>query len=349
MSPGSFMTPPFAIYLGDAKSLSDAKTGAGLAHWRAEECLCEIAGAGCDTTLGLPRKTVAEAAHLGAKSLVIGVAPFGGRLPESWLPDLIEAAGLGVSIVNGLHDRLSRKQDLVDCAAQSGATLIDVRVPPKDLPVGNGIKRSGLRLLTVGTDCAVGKKYSALTITKALQKAGANASFCATGQTGIMISGRGVPLDAVPCDFISGAIEQLSPAGPDNHWDVIEGQGSLFHPAYAGVTLGLLHGAQPDVLVLCHELGRQTIEFHPDYPIPSFKEARDLYLRHARLTNPKAQIAGVCLNTSRVASSEADAACQAISQSFGVPTIDPLRHSAAPIAQRCLEIADAVRTHEAGA
>ena len=330
------LTPPFLIFLGDARRLSDAKTGAGLVQWRRPDCAGELRLDADTTTVGLPQMTVDQAVAAGICSLVIGVAPLGGRLPAHWLPVLEQAARAGLDLVNGLHDRLTAYPAIVAAAAQSGAALIDLRVPPAALPVGTGARRSGLRLLTVGTDCAVGKKYAALAMTAELQRRGAHANFCATGQTGIMISGRGVPLDAVPCDFISGAIEQLSPATAPDHWDVIEGQGSLFHPSYAGVTLGLIHGAQADALVLCHEAGRAMLDDLPDFPIPPLAEAAELILRHARLTNPAARVVGVCLNTASLDEVGASAACARAQQELGVPACDPIRHGVAAIADACL-------------
>ena len=162
---------------------------------------------------------------------------------------------------------------------------------------GTGKKRSGKRVLTVGTDCAVGKKYTALAIEKEMRSRGVDADFRATGQTGIFISGRGIAVDSVVSDFVSGAAEWLSPAAAPQHWDVIEGQGSLFHPAYAGVTLGLIHGSQPDVMVLCHDLARTGIADYDGYAIPSYEACFEAYLAAARLTNPAARFAGVSLNT----------------------------------------------------
>lgn len=328
---------PFLIFLGDAPRLSDAKTGAGLVQWRGADCAGQLRLTPETASVGLVDMTIAEAASAGIGSLVIGVAPLGGRLPDHWLAALEAAARVGLDLVNGLHDRLTSYPALVAAAAASGARLIDLRVPPERIPVGTGARRSGLRLLTVGTDCAVGKKYSALAMTAALTARGASASFCATGQTGIMISGRGVPLDAVPCDFISGAIEQLSPATAPDHWDVIEGQGSLFHPSYAGVTLGLIHGAQADALVLCLEAGRVRLDDLPDFPIPPLPEAAELILRHARLTNPAARLVGVCLNTAALDEAAAQQACADAAAALGVPACDPIRHGVAAIAEACLE------------
>lgn len=330
------LTPPFLIFLGNAKKFSDAKTGAGLVEWRRDDCAGQLRLTAETTSVGLADMTIDEAAAAGVRSLVIGVAPLGGRLPAHWINALTAAAQAGLDLVNGLHDRLTDYPDLVSAAAASGARLTDLRIPPRTLPVGNGERRSGLRLLTVGTDCAVGKKYSALAIAEAMKQRGLSATFCATGQTGIMISGRGVPLDAVPCDFISGAIEQLSPASEPGHWDIIEGQGSLFHPSYAGVTLGLIHGAQADALVLCHEAGRSHLDDLPSFPIPRLRDAADLILQHARLTNPRARIVGVCLNTWGLSDTEADLACRTASAELDVPTCDPIRHGVETIVDRCL-------------
>lgn len=329
------LDPPFLVFLGDAPRFSDAKTGAGLVQWRRGDCLAQLRLTSSTASVGLPDMDIETALASGARSLVIGVAPLGGRLPGHWLEALTAAAKAGMHIVNGLHDRLSDYPRLVMAASQSGARLIDLRVPAANIPVGTGTSRSGQRLLTVGTDCAVGKKYSALAIAAEMTRRGISATFCATGQTGIMISGRGVPLDAVPCDFISGAIEQLSPAGPSDHWDIIEGQGSLFHPSYAGVTLGLIHGAQADALVLCHEAGRTRLDDLSDFPIPALTEARDLILHHARLTNPGARFVGICLNTSAYTPDEAMRACEQAEAELGIPACDPIRDGVARIVDHC--------------
>lgn len=328
---------PLLIFLGDAQRLSDAKTGAGMVQWRGADCAGQLRLTAETASVGIADMTIAEAASAGVGSLVIGVAPLGGRLPDHWLATLEAAARAGLDLVNGLHDRLTSYPALIAAAAASGAQLIDLRVPPAAIPVGTGARRSGLRLLTVGTDCAVGKKYSALAMTAALSARGVSAAFCATGQTGIMISGRGVPLDAVPCDFISGAIEQLSPACAPDHWDVIEGQGSLFHPSYAGVTLGLIHGAQADALVLCHEAGRERLDDLPDFPIPPLSATAELILRHARLTNSSAKFVGVCLNTAALDEEAANRACAEATAELGIPACDPIRHGVTAIADKCLE------------
>jgi uncharacterized NAD-dependent epimerase/dehydratase family protein len=206
--------------------------------------------------------------------------------------------------------------------------LIDVRIPPANIPVASGRKRIGKRLLTVGTDCALGKKYSALALTRAFKDRGVAADFRATGQTGILICGRGIPMDAVVSDFEAGAAEMLSPDGPPQHWDVIEGQGSLFHPSYAAVSLGLLHGSQPDVLVVCHQVGRTHILGKSDYPLPSLEETIDLNLRLGSRTNPAIRCAGVSLNTSQLEDGTARDLMAMQSQRLGMPVADPIRGGA---------------------
>jgi uncharacterized NAD-dependent epimerase/dehydratase family protein len=200
-----------------------------------------------------------------------------------------------------------------------------VRHSDRTYGAASGRKRSGKRVLTVGTDCALGKKYTALALAANLRKRGVAASFRATGQTGIMISGEGIAIDAVIADFIAGAAEQLSPDNAPNHWDVIEGQGSIFHPAYAGVTLGLLHGSQPDAIVLCHDASRRTIGDYPDYPIPELQVAIDEYLRAGRLTNRGIRCVGVSVNTSSLS----DAGCtdyfRKLTAELALPVCDPLR------------------------
>src|SRR5580765_8632886 len=234
---------PYLLFLGDTTEAGYAKTAFGLRDWASDRCIGEFALPDATVTTGLTRLSPAEARSRGAQSLVIGVANSGGFIADHWIPALLEALEAGLHIVSGMHARLSSIPVLRDAAARAGRRLIDVREPPEGIPIGTGLKRSGKRLLTVGTDCALGKKYTALAIARAFALRGVECDFRATGQTGILIAGRGIPMDAVIADFEAGAAEMLSPAADPNHWDVIEGQGSLFHPAYAGVSLGLLHGS----------------------------------------------------------------------------------------------------------
>jgi len=277
---------------------------------------------------GLPYLTPKEARARGARGLVIGVANSGGIIYESWIPALVEALEAGLDIVSGMHMKLADTPALKAAATRLGRRLIDIRTPPKNIPIGSGHKRGGKRLLTVGTDCALGKKYTALALARAFIARGIDADFRATGQTGILIAGRGMPMDAVVADFEAGAAELLSPDAAAQHWDVIEGQGSLFHPAYAAVSLGLLHGSQPDVFVVCHEPGREFILGHEEFALPSIEETIDMTVRLGRRTNPAIHCSGVSLNTGAL---NADAAVELLAREsarLGLPVADPMRGGA---------------------
>jgi D-glutamate N-acetyltransferase len=316
---------PYLLFLGDVQDKLTAKTAFGLRDWCPDDVVGEWSLPGCGVTLGLARLSPREAAARGAGSIVVGIAPTGGTLPAHWITELAAAADAGLDVVSGLHTRLTSFPDLVQAASRRAVRLIDVRHSVRAYGAATGRKRSGKRVLTVGTDCALGKKYTALALAKNLQKRGVDASFRATGQTGVMISGEGVAIDAVIADFIAGAAEQLSPDNAADHWDVIEGQGSLFHPAYAGVTLGLLHGSQPDAIVLCHDPSRRTIDEYPDFPIPDLQVAIDDYLRAGRLTNPAIRCVGLSINSSSLA----DAGCaeyfRRLTAELGLPVCDPVR------------------------
>lgn len=320
---------PYLLFLGDVTESGFAKTAFGLRDWAPELCIGEFASPGGTVTTGLPKLSPREAAARGARSVIIGVANTGGVLKPGWIPSLVEALEAGLDVVSGMHGRLDASRELKAAAERLGRRLIDVRRPPENIPVGTGRKRTGKRLLAVGTDCALGKKYTALAIARALQGRGIDADFRATGQTGIMIAGSGMPMDAVVSDFVAGAAEVLSPDAAPGHWDVIEGQGSLFHPAYAGVSLGLLHGSQPDVIVLCHEPGRDRLLGYPDFPTPSLEDAIALHLRMGSLTNPKIRCAGVSFNTAAMSAADAEAAMERAAETVCLPVADPMRGGAA--------------------
>lgn len=327
---------PYLLFLGDVTLKSDAKTAFGLRDWCGADVLGEWSLPEASVSLGLPRLTPAMAAAQGAGSIVIGVAAVGGVLPPQWLAELEAALDAGLDVVSGQHSRLSSFPSLVQAAQRSGARLIDVRHSDQVFPSGTGRKRSGKRVLTVGTDCALGKKYTALALTQALHGLGVAATFRATGQTGVMIAGAGVAIDAVVADFVAGAAEQLSPDNAPDHWDVIEGQGALFHPAYAGVTLGLLHGSQPDALVLCHDPSRDTIETYPDFPMPDLQVAIDRYVEAARLTNRAVRCVGLSINSSTLTDDAWARYAQAQSQRLQLPVVDPLRGGVAALAHALL-------------
>lgn len=315
---------PYLILIGDLADPTYAKTGQGIVDWRPDLVAGQLRFAGCEVDMGVPDMSVAEALEAGVKSLIIGVAPIGGVVPDSWWVSIEEAARAGLDIVSGLHFKLAEFPGIVAAAEASGARLIDVRIPPANPPVGTGIKRSGKRVLTVGTDCAIGKKYSALALHQAMQKAGMNSTFRATGQTGIMLAGEGLPIDAVVADFIAGAAELISPDNDDDHWDVIEGQGSLFHPGYAGVSLGLLHGSQPDALVLCHDATRTVISGWEHYDLPSVRDAIDQHVLMGSLTNPDIRCVGISINTEKLSADERVDYLTNLSKETGLPCVDPI-------------------------
>lgn len=323
--PMAGLPQPYLLFLGDVAERGYAKTAFGLRDWAPERCVGEYScGAGSLTT-GLPFLTPEQARARGARALVIGVVNAGGIIQESWIPALTEALAAGLDVVSGMHAPLDAVPALRQAAEQHGRRLIDVRRPPANIPTATGRKRSGKRLLTVGTDCALGKKYTALALTRAFVSRGINADFRATGQTGILIAGGGIPIDAVVSDFEAGAAELLSPDAAPDHWDVIEGQGSLFHPAFAGVSLGLLHGSQPDVIVVCHDPARRSVLGMPAYALPGIEETVELTLRLGRRTNPDIRCGGLSLNTSNMADDEARRLLAAESARLNRPVADPMR------------------------
>ena len=321
----SALPAPYLLFLGDTTEPGYAKTAFGLRDWAPERCVGEIALVGGTVTTGLPALTPGEAQARGARALLIGVATRGGRVPDQWLPTLVDALRAGLDIVSGMHDRLSDITELAAEARRLGRRLVDVRVPPDGIPIASGRKRSGKRLLTVGTDCALGKKYTALAITRGLQARGLDVDFRATGQTGIMIAGAGIPIDAVVSDFLAGAAELLSPDAAPDHLDVIEGQGSLFHPSYAAVTLGLLHGSQPDLFVVCHDPMRTEILGMSGYTLPSIEELIAQTVAAGRLTNPAIRCCGISLNTSAMSVDQAAEAIAETQRRLGLPAADPVR------------------------
>jgi uncharacterized NAD-dependent epimerase/dehydratase family protein len=316
--------PPFLLYLGKAPDDLAIKTARGLAYWRPEWCLGQYRSPGSHLTLGLPDMEPARAKAAGVNTMVIGTASAGGVMARETVADIITALDANLNVISGLHEKLRGNADIVAAAKRNGRTLFDAREYSKRIPVGTGRKRSGRRLLTVGTDCSVGKMYTTLAIERSMRKRGLKADFRATGQTGIFIAGSGIPVDAVIADFISGAVEMISPAREDGGWDLIEGQGSLFHPSFAGVSLGLLHGAQPDALVLCHEMTRQHMRGLPASPLPDLARCLEVNLAAARLTNPEVKAVGVALNTSNVSQQEAQAACREIGDRLSLPCEDPV-------------------------
>lgn len=327
---------PYLLFLGDAPDQLAAKTARGIADWRPENCVGQLRFTDCRADVGLSDMSLDGAVAAGAKTLVVGVANRGGVFSESWMEVLEQALDQGLDLAAGLHGKLADVPQLTEAAARNGRRLFDVRHPSQTFAVGDGEKRPGKRLLTVGTDCSCGKMYTSLALDREMRARGMNADFRATGQSGILIVGDGVSVDAVVADFISGATEWLSPANDPDHWDVIEGQGSLFHASFAGVSMGLLHGAQPDALVMCHEPTRSHMRGLPDYGLPDLQLCIDTNLTAARLTNPDVRCIGVAVNTSLM---DADAARRYVGETekeLGLPVVDPVRHGVAPLVDQLI-------------
>jgi len=319
---------PYLLFLGDAPDQLAAKVAQGIKDWRPDNAIGQFRMEGCNADMGLADMSLAEAQAAGAKTLVIGVANRGGVISQAWKKVLVAALEEGFDLASGLHNLLRDEPDLVAVAQACGRQLHDVRVPSVQYPIANGVKRSGKRCLAVGTDCSVGKMYTALCMDRDMKARGLKSSFRATGQTGILITGDGVPLDAVIADFMAGSIEWLTPDNDPDHWDMIEGQGSLFHVSYSGVTLALVHGGQPDALVVCHEPTRAHMRGLPGYTLPSLEDVRDVALRLAQVANPACQVIGFSINTQHMPEAEARAYLADVEARLGLPATDPFRFGA---------------------
>ena len=319
---------PYLLFLGDAPDPLAAKVAQGIRDWRPDNAVGQFRLPGCKADLGLPDMDLAAARAAGAKTLVIGVANRGGVISQSWKKVLVGALEEGFDLASGLHNLLRDEPDLVAVAEATGRSLHDVRVPDVDYPIANGKKRTGKRCLAVGTDCSVGKMYTALAMDREMKARGLKSSFRATGQTGILITGSGVPLDAVIADFMAGAVEWLTPDNDPDHWDHIEGQGSLFHVSYSGVTMALIHGGQPDAMILCHEPTRPHMRGLPDYALPSLEDLRDTALHLARVANPACRVVGISVNTANMGEDEAQAYLAEVEGRMGLPAVDPFRYGA---------------------
>lgn len=334
---------PYLLFLADIDDPRYAKTGQGLRDWAPEQCIGEWALPGNPLRLGLPVLDPAAARARGARAMVLGVAPVGGQIQPAWVAGLVQALEAGLDVISGMHTPLHTIAELAAAAERCGQRLIDLRVPPPDLPVARGRPRSGKRLLTVGTDCALGKKYTALALTRAFRGRGIDTDFRATGQTGILIAGGGLPIDAVKADFVAGAAEVLTPDADPDHWDIIEGQGALAHPGYAAVSLGLLSGSQPDVLVLCHAHDRHHVSgYGPAFPLPPIDEVIALHLAHAQLRRPDVRFGGISINTAGLSPSAAEHVLNRLQRIHALPCADPMRGGSRfeALVDACLGVSD---------
>jgi len=315
---------PYVLFLGDAPDPLAAKVAQGIKDWRPGLSIGQITLPGCKADMGLKNLSIKEAVSMGAKTLVIGVANRGGIISDKWKDVLKEAIISGLDIASGLHNLLRDESELVNLAKIHNTNLIDVRVPTVEYPIANGIKRSGKRCLAVGTDCSIGKMYTAIALEKEMKNKGLKATFRATGQTGILITGDGVPLDAVIADFMAGSIEHLTPDNDEDHWDIIEGQGSLYHPSYSGVTMALVHGGQPDALILCHEPTRSHMRGLPGYSLPTLRELNDTAIKLAKVVNKNVKVIGISINTSNMENEKALEYLKQVEEEMKLPTVDPV-------------------------
>lgn len=329
---------PYLLFLGDAPDQLAAKVAQGISDWRPDSVIGQFRMDGCNADVGATDMTLQEAWDQGARTLVIGVANRGGVISAAWIEVLREALEMGYDLASGLHNLLRDEPILNATAAREGRELHDVRVPTIAYPIANGVKRTGKRCLAVGTDCSVGKMYTGLAMDAEMQKRGLKSTFRPTGQTGILITGHGIPLDAVVADFMAGAVEWLTPDNDPDHWDHIEGQGSLYHISFSGVTMALIHGGQPDALILAHEPTRKHMRGLPDYGLPSLEALRDTALPLARIANPNCQVAGISINTKALDDDEATRLCKEVEDRMGLPTVDPFRHGAARLVDSLLSL-----------
>jgi len=323
---------PYLLFLGDAPDQLAAKVAQGIRDWRPDNAVGQFRMEGCRADVRLPDMDLSAAKDAGARTLVIGVANRGGVISAAWKKVLVQALEEGFDLASGLHNLLRDEEDLAAVARACGRQLHDVRVPSVKYPIANGVKRSGRRCLAVGTDCSVGKMYTSLAVDAEMKARGLKSSFRATGQTGILITGEGVPLDAVIADFMAGSVEWLTPDNDADHWDHIEGQGSLFHVSYSGVTMALIHGGQPDALILSHEPTRAHMRGLPGYELPSLEALRDMALPLARIANPACEVVGISINTAAMGEDEALSYLEATEKRMGLPTVDPFRQGAARLA-----------------
>lgn len=324
---------PYLLFLGDAPDPLAAKVAQGIRDWRPDHAVAQFRLPNCGADMKLPDMGLEEAWAAGARTLVIGVANRGGVISPLWKEVLVEALAAGFDIASGLHNLLRDDPELVAAATVHGRTLHDVRVPSVRYPIASGVRRTGKRCLAVGTDCSVGKMYTALALDKAMTEAGMKATFRATGQTGILITGGGVPLDAVIADFMAGSIEWLTPDNDPDHWDLIEGQGSLHHLSFSGVSMALLHGGQPDALILCHEPTRTHMRGLPGRALPSLRTMAETALMMAQDANPDCRIVGISVNTAAMDDAAAIAYLAQVEAEFGLPAVDPFRQGAARLAE----------------
>lgn len=322
-----------------------AKTACSLLRYRPDEVVGVLdstrAGQPVAEVLGVPsdlRFIGSLDAVAGADTLIIGIAPPGGKIPAPWRVLIRQAIESGMSIVSGLHDFLSDDREFSELAERHGVELVDVRKNDfKQIARCPPLRRECTRLLTVGHDCSVGKMVTAIELANALQCRGHSAHFAATGQTGIMVSGGGLPIDCITADFVSGAAEHLVAQHQQNDFVVVEGQGSLVHPSYSPVTLGILHGARPHGVIMCYEVGRETITGLPHLEIPPLARILELTLQAAAAVQP-CRCIGIAVNGRLVDEARVRREIEWAEREFGVPACDVFRDGCEPLVRAAEEL-----------
>lgn len=324
--------------------LHTAKTARCVIRYRPGEVAAVLdrasAGKTCGEVMGLGGSipvvgSLADAQ--GANTLLIGIAPPGGKIPVDWRPIVLEAIQRGMTVVSGLHDFLADDPEFCRAAEEHGARLIDLRSnDERDVASRQGIRPECLRLHTVANDCSCGKMVVAVELAEGLTRAGLDTAFVATGQTGIMVAGGGIPVDRVISDFVSGAAERLVVENQHHDAMVVEGQGSLTHPRYSGVTLGLLHGLMPDGLIYCYEMGRREVFGMEPMPLLPHRRVIDFYETAANLMHP-CRVLGVAVNGQRFSDEEVAAECRRVEAELKLPTCDVIRHGPDKLVQAVLQ------------
>ncbi len=322
-----------------------AKTAVCVIRYKPEEVVAVLdrkgAGKTCQEVLGLGGRipVVGSVADMPeANALLIGIAPPGGKIPKPWRPIVLEAIRRKLNVISGLHDFLSDDPEFSRAAREHGVELIDVRMTDeRDVAAREGIREGCLRIQTIANDCSCGKMVTAVEVVEGLKRAGVDAKFVATGQTGILVEGDGCPVDRVICDFLNGAAERLVLANQHHEVIVIEGQGSLFSPRYSCVSLGLLHGAMPDGLIACYEMGRTMIEGMEPYPLPSLERLIEYYEASAGVMHP-CRVIGVAINTCKFSDEEAETECEKVRRQFGLPACDVIRHGPDELVEAVLNL-----------
>ena len=347
-------TRRIALMAEGSFTLLDAKTALGVIRYRPEEVVAVIdsgrAGRTCEDCVGVGGDIpvvpgLDAAAALGADTLLLGLAPQGGTLPGSWRTVVADALQRGWDVLSGLHVFLADDPELAALAKKHKCALLDVRRPPAARPIAarRAANLDAVVVLTVGTDCNVGKMTAALELHAELLGRGARSAFVATGQTGIFVSDQGAAVDAIPADFVAGVVERMV-LDAARHADIVlvEGQGAIHHPAYSGVTLALMHGACPEALVLCHQAGRTHMKLSDAGPAPRIRALSEVVRDNERAAGwvRPAPVLGLAINTMMLDDLEARRLLETTAQLTGLPTVDPVRYGIEAVATEILRRVD---------